>query len=131
MIGINMNLYDEMLEHCVHVIVKKLQSIRCGSRWEDFIAGLNHSDIDLLLICETWRGEMDATFITEKGHHIYLSILAVVPIIKVLEFTFRSNSLHELHICPAIHIRKGSEACFSAIYDRGENKCMTMQLANH
>ena len=63
----------DQIEHCVHVIVKNLQSIRCESRWEDFIAELNHSDFDLLLICETWCGDRDESFTTEKGHHIYLS----------------------------------------------------------
>ena len=63
----------DLIEHCVHVIVKNLQSIRCESRWEDFIAELDQCDFDLLLICETWRGERDESFITERGHHIYLS----------------------------------------------------------
>ena len=59
-------------EHCVHVVVRNLQSIRSESRWEDFVAELNTCHFDLLLICETWRGEKDESFITEKGHHIYL-----------------------------------------------------------
>ena len=56
------------IEHCVHVIVKNLQSIRYESRWEDFIAELDQCDFDLLLICETWRGERDDSFITERGN---------------------------------------------------------------
>ena len=57
----------------MHVVVKNLQSIRGESRWEDFIAELNTCNFDVLLICETWRGERDGSFITEKGHHVYLS----------------------------------------------------------
>ena len=57
----------------MHVIVKNLQSIRGESRWEDFIAELNTCNFDVLFICETWRGESDESFITEKGHHVYLS----------------------------------------------------------
>ena len=44
---------------------------------------------------------------------VITSILAVVPIIKVLEFAFRPNSLHKLHIYPSMHIRIGSAACIS------------------
>ena len=57
----------------MHVVAKNLQSIRSESRWQDFVAELNTCHFDLLLICETWRGEKDESFITEKGHHIYLS----------------------------------------------------------
>ena len=57
----------------MHVVVKNLQSIRGESCWEDFIAELNTCNFDVLLICETWRGERDASFIMEKGHHVYLS----------------------------------------------------------
>ena len=57
----------------MHVVVKNLQSIRGESRWGDFIAELNTCNFDVLLICETWRGERDESVITEKGHHVYLS----------------------------------------------------------
>ena len=66
------------IEHCVHVIVKNLHQkkkkhIRCESRWENFIAELDQCDFNLLLICETWRGERDERFITKRGHHIFFS----------------------------------------------------------
>ena len=54
------------IEHCVHVLVKNLQSIRCESRWENLVAELKTCHFDLLLIFETWRGEKDESFITEK-----------------------------------------------------------------
>ena len=50
-------------EHCVHV----------KSPWLDFVAELNTCHFNFLFIRETWRGEKDGSFITEKGHHIYLS----------------------------------------------------------
>ena len=60
------------IEHCVHVLVKNLQSIRCESRWENLLAELKTCHFDLLLIFETWRGEKDANFITEKKHILFI-----------------------------------------------------------
>ena len=50
-----------------------MQSIQNESPWGDFIAELNTCHFDVFLICQTWRGERDESFITEKGQHIYLS----------------------------------------------------------
>ena len=62
-----------MHEHCVHVVVKNLQCIRCDSRWEHFTAELHTCHFDLLFVGEMRRREKDGTVITEKGQHIFLS----------------------------------------------------------
>ena len=117
------------IEHCVHVIVKNLQSIRCESRWEDFIAELDQCDFDLLLICETWRGERDESFITERGHHIYLSGGAnhqgvgictsahFASQISHMSFHAYSNRICSLHFCMAFRRFRVFSCYFPTAWD--------------
>ena len=98
------------IEHCVHVIVKNLQSSGCKSRWQIFIAELDQCDFNLLLICETWRGERDES---SSRKEVITSFSAVAPIIKALEFAHRPILLHKLRIYLSMHIQIGYAACIS------------------
>ena len=67
----------------MHVVVKNLQSVRGESRWEDFFAELNTCHFDVLVICEHGVGKGIGLSSRKK---VSTSILAVVPLIRALEF---------------------------------------------
>ena len=66
------------MDHCqefieLHVMAKKLQSIRSENKFQDFIAELDTCDFDILLASETWRDKREEVILSAAGHKVFLS----------------------------------------------------------